>query len=80
MCYDETSELRALDGNRAEDFSLDELVQRHGFKIWATQRLIPHHKTIEVTEVGMTLKWLRQAAKNAPMPEAIIWDNPEANL
>jgi hypothetical protein len=69
-CYREDSELHETDGSRSEDFYFCELVQRHGFKVWAHRRMIPHWKTTELTKAGMYFEVCRQAAAraNVPMP------------
>jgi hypothetical protein len=47
-----------------EDFYACELFLRHGFKVWAHSRVIPHWKTIEVAKLGMYLQTLHEQEKH----------------
>jgi hypothetical protein len=69
-CYNETGELHETDGAITEDFYACGLFQRHGFKIWIHDRVIPHWKTCEVGNLGMALQTLKQMAAQTgrPMP------------
>lgn len=57
-----------------EDFYFCEWVQRHGLKVWAHGRVIPHWKNSEVSKVGMRLEILRQMAANGGhAPAKVEW-------
>jgi hypothetical protein len=63
---DENSELAETKLDGSEDFSFCNQMRARGIKIWAHTRLIPHLKTLDVTELGARQAALEQAIKNQP--------------